>query len=667
MDFKSTEYERKVYTAVLGKVAGVYFGRPIEGWTKDRIEAEFGFVDRYVAADRKVPLIVTDDDISGTLTFIRALSDSGLYEKTPADFFGDNWLNYLLEEKTILWWGGMCRSTEHTAYLRLKHGVRAPESGSMKLNGKVVSEQIGAQIFIDCFGMVAPGDPELAAELAEKAARVSHDGEAVYGAKVVAAMVAEAFVSHDMEHVLDAGESVIPADCLIAQVHRDVRAWAKQDGDWRKTYDRIHDKYGYDKFGGGCHMIPNHALMVMAWSYAPNDFRKALSIVNTAGWDTDCNAANVGSVSALVCGLDAMRAPYDFLSPFADRVFIPTADGTLSCPDCVIEAYEIAAIGRRIMKAPALPKRPYFDFSLPGSRQGFMADDPASIEVGNKGNGLELAAVSVPSRVMRRTLIPNQISNYPGLGAPLFYPGMGIRVKGVCLAGIAVTPVFTSVAEGRPEENTLETAEIPLKPGEPFEFNVVPDLPQDCIVTQFGFLFRAQASLRIISIEFIGAADLKYTGIIPEPGWISTLHTRWGNSMGRNEGRGIFLTGNRFWKDIDLVTGFSIHHADRCGLLLRYQGMERYYALIFEQDKARLIKRLYGKETILAEADFCPAPDARFNIGFHAHATKLTVEIDGNALLSADDPAFDGGGAGFFTEMGVCAHGTVQIKAVPEF
>jgi len=38
----------------------------------------------------------------------------------------------------------------------------APESGSLALNGKIIAEQIGAQIFIDGWAMVAPGDPELA-------------------------------------------------------------------------------------------------------------------------------------------------------------------------------------------------------------------------------------------------------------------------------------------------------------------------------------------------------------------------------------------------------------------------------------------------------------------------------------------------------------------------
>ena len=72
----------------------------------------------------------------------------------------------------------MGNSTEHTAFLRLKNGVKAPESGPKVLNGQVVSEQIGAQIIIDVWAMVSPGDPGQAARFATQAARVSHDGTA---------------------------------------------------------------------------------------------------------------------------------------------------------------------------------------------------------------------------------------------------------------------------------------------------------------------------------------------------------------------------------------------------------------------------------------------------------------------------------------------------------
>src|SRR3990172_8901626 len=193
-----TDYLDRVYAGVLGKIIGVYLGRPFEGWTFERIMRDLGEIRYYVHEQLGKPLIVPDDDITGTFTFLRALPDHGNSASlTPAQI-GATWLNYIIEGRTILWWGGLGNSTEHTAYLRLKSGVPAPDSGSIALNGKVVAEQIGAQIFIDGWAMVAPGDPELAARLASKAASVSHDGEAVYAAVVLAAMEAQAFVESDV-------------------------------------------------------------------------------------------------------------------------------------------------------------------------------------------------------------------------------------------------------------------------------------------------------------------------------------------------------------------------------------------------------------------------------------------------------------------------------------
>ncbi len=117
-----------------------------------------------------MPLIVPDDDISGTFGFLKAMPDYGYSKELSATQIGQTWLNYLIEERTVLWWGGLGNLTEHTAYLRLKNGIQAPASGLIGLNSKVVAEQIGSQIFIDGWAMVTPGDPEYAASLAGRAA-----------------------------------------------------------------------------------------------------------------------------------------------------------------------------------------------------------------------------------------------------------------------------------------------------------------------------------------------------------------------------------------------------------------------------------------------------------------------------------------------------------------
>jgi len=209
------DYAERVYAGVLGKIIGVYLGRPFEGWTYERIMAELGEVAYYVHERLGKPLIVPDDDIAGTFTFLRALADRGdTPDLTPAQI-GESWLNYLIERRTILWWGGFGNSTEHTAYLRLKAGIPAPASGAIALNGPIVAEQIGAQIFVDGWAMVAPGDPARAADLARRAASVSHDGAAIHGAQMLAAMEAAAFTEPDLGAPLDLGIALIPPDSII--------------------------------------------------------------------------------------------------------------------------------------------------------------------------------------------------------------------------------------------------------------------------------------------------------------------------------------------------------------------------------------------------------------------------------------------------------------------
>ena len=124
------DYLDRAYAAVLGKLIGVYLGRPFENWTYQRIVRELGPIEYYVHDRLDCPLIVTDDDIAGTFTFIRALEDHGARADLSSREIGETWLNYIVEQRSILWWGGNGNSTEHTAWLNLKRGIAAPMSGS---------------------------------------------------------------------------------------------------------------------------------------------------------------------------------------------------------------------------------------------------------------------------------------------------------------------------------------------------------------------------------------------------------------------------------------------------------------------------------------------------------------------------------------------------------
>lgn len=441
------DYLERTYAGVLGKLIGVYLGRPFEGWSYERIMAELGEITDYVHEKRGVPLIVTDDDISGTFTFLRALPDHGHPTHITAEQIGQTWLNYIIERRTILWWGGMGNSTEHTAFLRLKHGVVAPRSGSISLNGKVVAEQIGAQIFIDGWAMVSPGDPEQAAALAYQAASVSHDGEAIYGAQVIAAIEAQAYVERDLDRLLDTAVRFIPPDSVIYRMIGDIREWHAEYRDWHHTREQIVANYGYDKYGGNCHMVPNHALIIMSLLHGGGDLSRSLMIVNTAGWDTDCNSGNVGCILGIRNGLDGLAVRHDWRQPLADRLYLPTADGGSALTDAVVETYKVVNIGRALHGLePLRPKNgARFHFELPGAVQGFQVTNTNGIQamlenvlghsmLGARSLALHFDNLSMDNDVHMGTptFIPPDALNMPGytlIASPTLYSGQTVHAR----------------------------------------------------------------------------------------------------------------------------------------------------------------------------------------------------------------------------------------------
>ena len=437
------DYKDRVYAGVLGKVIGVYLGRPFEGWPYDYIQKQLGDIEYYVHDKLDVPLIVTDDDITGTFTFLRALEDHGNNPDLSAREIGQSWLNYLIREKTILWWGGLGNSTEHTAYIRLANGIDAPRSGSMELNGKVVAEQIGAQIFIDGWAMVSPGDPDQAVKFAEAAARVSHDGEAVYGAKVLTAMESMAFVERDIQKLIDIGLSYIPSDSVIARMISDLREWHAKERDWRATRELLAATYGYDKYGGNCHMVPNHGLIIHSLLHGEGDFSETLKIVNTCGWDTDCNSGNVGCLMGILVGVEGIDAGtnkgLDWRGPVADRLYVPTADGDRGISDCVREAGHIIDMGHALAGEAAFrPKNgAQFHFTFPGSVQGFQVQvgegEITNVELGD-ARGLKLVGKE-DSRIGSPVFIPSkeigerfEKRGYALLASPRLFPGQTVEV-----------------------------------------------------------------------------------------------------------------------------------------------------------------------------------------------------------------------------------------------
>ncbi len=618
-------YLETVYAGLLGKVIGVYLGRPIEGWEHQKIKEKFGEITDYVhdAVDR--PLVVADDDISGTIVFAKAVADSKKGLSVDYTDFGNCWLNYLIEDKTVLWWGGLGISTEHTAYARLKEGIMPPLSGSMETNGQITAEQIGAQIFIDAFGLMSPNQPELASMLAEKAARVSHDGEAVYAAKMVAIMISLAFEEKDMNKLMDKALNYIPADCLLAQVYKDVRAWSKENQDWYETLYKIQDKYGYDKFyGGSCHVIPNHAIMIMAWLYGENDFSKSQMIINTAGWDTDCNAANVGSLMGVILGYDKIIEQKDWQKPFADLIFLPTADCNSAVADVAIEAKKIALVGQSLnpdlIKEKIEPSL-FHDFKLPGALHGYKGlNATIKQETTNNESYLKIEPETKNSNTfaISHLNIPKlekeiQHSAYQLVGMPFFYPGQTVSVAlESCFTEDVSVELVLTVAYELNEVSAPKSYTLQPKEKKSLDFTL-PAL-DGYAYQEYKLVFKHKGGTGFLKIHKIawdenflvtGKDGFKSPSGEGPVGWVNTtnrnLQFRDGacyplcTCLVSNHDMGLWVTGHETWNKLQLNATIQ-RKVGTCGLVLAYQGLSKNITIKISDKTIEIIEKYYQEE-----------------------------------------------------------------------
>ena len=695
------DYDERVYAGVLGKIIGVYLGRPVEGWLNERIERELGDIDYYVHDRVGVPLIVVDDDISGTFAFLEALPDNGnTLAITPA-MVAETWMNCLIEEKNILWWGGMGNSTEHTAFLRLKDGVAAPLSGSAQLNGPVVAEQIGAQIFIDGFAMVLPGQPSKAAELAAQAARVSHDGEAVFAAQALVAMEAQAFLTADINELLDTALSVIPADSTIAQLIRDIRSWHAAEPDWRRGFALLEAKYGYHTYGGNVHVVPNHGLIILALLYGAGSWDTSMMIVNTAGWDTDCNSGNLGCLLGIMLGLDAFTSARDWRGPVADRMLVPTAEGGRCVTDAVREAVIVSGIGRAIAGQPLWnPKGgARFHFSFPGSVQGFEIRRGVG-KLSNVPDARPVTgAVAESSRVLRlsyspeggefvastSTFIPPELLNQPGYGliaSPTLYSGQEITAALAAPSSNTVSVAAKIVIaryEASDELVMVEGPSVVVEPGQSISTSwVVPGLGSDPIA-YVGIVVDAAkaADLDLDWLGWTGDPLLELTRASPNANvwrraWVNSMDgftEGWGPGwpepmrLIQNTGRGYISQGTRDWTDLEVAATLTPHMARSTGLAVRYQGLRRHYLLRWADDSSLSLIRVKNGETVLGAA---PLPWTLYEpqlLAVRIVGSRLTVTVGGKQLLSVDDAGggLDDGGVAVMCEAGRIGLDAVRV------
>jgi ADP-ribosylglycohydrolase len=674
------DYVEKVYSGWLGKVIGVRHGGNVEGWTYEKLERTFGEITDYLHTFKN---FAADDDTNGTFTFLRSLEDFTYNEEelTPEQM-GINLLNYTPDGHGFFWWGGYGKSTEHTAYLNLKNGIMAPRSGSIEQNGVTVAEQIGGQIFADGWGLIAPGNPKLAARYAEKMASVTHDGNGVYGAMFIAACIAQAFVDSDVLSIIESGLSVIPSDCEYTRVTREVMNYYKKypNSDWRICFKFVQQNFGYDKYLGNCHIIPNSAVIVLSLLYGEGDFSKSINICNMCGWDTDCNVANVGTIIGVKNGIEGI--PYFWREPINDFLCLSTLIGSFNITDLPNCASYIARFGYKIAgenppekwREVLLGKSPKCHFTYPGSTHAFRLDSDADWQVTGKiensgENSLKVLFDKVNGGLGFRAYYQTYYrpedfndSRYDPSFSPILYPGQTVTTR------LKIEDIINHRVEARlyvkdrNSDTRIYGENILLEKGQwtDLSYNIpsmdnvclieagiefIPldgrkEVDQESLVAYIDF-FDFQGPVNY-SVSFENECMEKWNGLHLEVSQLTFLRGIWTLENGELSGSGFgepaeAYTGDLNWTDYLFESSIVPKLGDYHNIQFRTQGSMRSYAVgLAPNKKVVLYKNKNGYENLVS-ADFSWSYDQTYLIKVEAVGNLYKIFLDGEQILEYQD------------------------------
>jgi hypothetical protein len=373
------ELRNKIHGAWLGRVVGCILGKPLEmGWTQEQIRTYLEGADAYplrdyVPAQSRDDLVLRrdcvpsmrdyvkyaqeDDDLNYMCLAIKLLETRGL-DFTTLDV-GMNWLQSI----PFLWtWG-----PEHVVYLNLATAVGEHAAQNIDLE-QITSylnpgeEWIGAQIRTDLYGYVAPGMPELAAELAWRDAYLTHRKSGIYGPMWVAAMNAAAFTLLDMETIIRAGLAQIPGRSRFAEAISQTIEWCRAEPDWRTTGQHIVAHFDQYEFAGA---INNACCVAAALLYGWGDgsdsaavvFERTITIAVQLGYDTDCNGATAGSVIGMILGAQAL--PDRWTHPIKDTLRTCVVGfGEVKISDMAQRTYELSRVVRAVAAHPCAQQSP---------------------------------------------------------------------------------------------------------------------------------------------------------------------------------------------------------------------------------------------------------------------------------------------------------------------
>lgn len=344
--FTESDLRDRIRGAWLGQMIGVTWGFPTEFYARyiDHLFPEFHQVDGvptnlYAPYEGgMIPLDelpewnpeminggYTQDDLYGEVPFMRAMREYGV--NASWNDLGDAFAN----SQFPLYHANLA------ARDNLRAGIAPPMSGHFQHNGH--ADDIDWQIEADFVGLMTPGMPNAAADIAFRAGHIMNYGDGVLGGVFVATMISEAFIASSVESIALAGTRAVPEGtgyrAVLDEVWRDWEGGIAYEDSVRGLYERWGGVDRCEEWAGEHDPLNidaklNGAFILLGLLYGEGDIADSMRYAMAAGQDSDCNPSNVGSVLGAYYGAHQLAQDgTDWLSALDTSTRFQTTGSTL--------------------------------------------------------------------------------------------------------------------------------------------------------------------------------------------------------------------------------------------------------------------------------------------------------------------------------------------------
>jgi ADP-ribosylglycohydrolase len=283
---------KKAQGCLLGLAVGDALGAPTEGMTPQQIGDKFGQVTDFISDDQK-----GTDDTEFALFNALLLLEHGL--GITSEIIGRAWLDKIYSKSSAYKGAGF---SEVIALNNLNNGQLPPASGK-----HAHSWSDGLAMRVAPFGIVAAGNPHLAGELTDIDGCVSNTGEGIISGQAVAAAIAVAMITENMDNVLYGVYGVIPDDSWTARAIKEGIKIGREAESLPHALDSLYKALVCEYY-----FWPDIAPEAIGLAFGiiaatDGQFEEAVLAGVNIGRDSDTIAAIVGGILGALHGIDIIR------------------------------------------------------------------------------------------------------------------------------------------------------------------------------------------------------------------------------------------------------------------------------------------------------------------------------------------------------------------------